>query len=172
MTPPRSPRSRRHWQWALFVTTLLLTLLDYSLLRSIDAVMTTTVPGYISNKSLALPAVIFFFIAYFLNYRGIVHGLKRIVPYVVYGTSIFFPLIFVTSIIHFFLGMDPDLEQFYRLDYCPDKTAETICGAALAHMVFCSVMRTLPLLIVIPAAFYGLLKINFLGVATPHGSAE
>lgn len=155
------------WYIALLITTFLLTLLDYFLLRVIDTIMVQSVPGYKSNNSFLAPAVIFFFVAYFLNYRGIMYGWLRIIPYAIYGTSVFIPLIFILSICRFFIFLPEDLAYFYQHEYCSVSTT-FYCGQALAHMVFCSAMRTLPLLIIIPASFFVLLKINFLGIAKPH----
>ena len=163
-----------YWRWhmALLVTTVLLTLLDYILLRTINAVMVRTIPGYMLDNVLVAPMVLTFLCIYFLNYRGIIYGWQRIAPYVIYGTAIFFPLIFITSLLRFLPGLPADLALFYRREYCPETATASLCGPALAHMVFCWVMRTLPLLIILPVTFYGLLKINFLGVATPYGSTD
>jgi len=156
------------WRWhgALLATTLVLTALDALLLLLIDRLMDNSVPGYKSNPSLLAPVTIFFFIVYVSNYRGLRFGWHRVLPYVVIGTAVFFPLIFITSLSRFWLGLPADMEFFYRNEYCPPTVGGELCGQALAHMVFCMTMRTLPLLVIIPAAFYGLLKINFLGVTS------
>jgi hypothetical protein len=165
------PKLALRWHIALLITTLFLTLLVYFLLRVIDTVMVESIPGYKSDKAFLMSAIIFFFVAYFLNYRGIMYGWLRIIPYTIYGTSIFIPLIFIHSICRFFVFLPEDVAHFYQQVYCPTTTT-FYCGQALAHMVFCSAMRTLPLLIIIPASFFVLLKINFLGVATPHEYIE
>lgn len=149
---------------ALLVTCLMLTVLDYMILALIDNLLLKYVPGYSSTDSLITAVVIFFFAVYGLCYQGLMYGWQKIVPYVIYGTAVFFPLIFVTSLVRFFVGLPENLDHFYRFSYCADNV---LCGPALAHMVFCSSIRTLPLLLIIPAAFYGLLKINFLGLANP-----
>jgi hypothetical protein len=162
-----TPKIALRWHIALLITTFLLSLLDYFLLHVIDTVMQQSVPGYKSNNSFLVPAIICFIAGYFFNYRGIMYGWLRIFPYAIYGTSVFLPLILFFSICRFYVFLPEDLAHFYQQEYCPTTTT-FYCGQALAHMVFCSAMRTLPLLIIIPVSFFVLLKINFLGVATPH----
>ena len=159
------------WHCALLATTAVLSLLDYCLLLNIDTFMVRFIPGYKSNESLVTPVVMFFFIAYFINYRGIIYGWQRIAPYVIYGTAIFFPLITVTTACRFFWALPAELELYYREEMCGLPSPSALCGPALAHMVFCAMIRTVPILLIVPLAFFSLLKINFLGVAKPYGTS-
>jgi hypothetical protein len=170
-TTDSTPKVRLRWYIALLINMLILGILFYSLLRIVDSVMVQTMPGYRSNHSFAAPSAIFFSVVLYINYHSILYGWQRVLSYVLSGISMFFPLIFLLCISRFYLGLPEELALFYQQEYCPIST-DVYCGQALAHMVFCSTIRTLPLLVIMPTTFYGLLKINFFGVAKPYGMVQ
>ena len=124
------------------------------------------VNGYRPSSPELIPEIIFFIAAYLVNYYGFKYGWKRMLPYQICAIAVFFPLIFFTSVIRFFTDIPMELYEFYTAEMCDSKVALTSCGHALAHMTFCNTMRALPLLFIIPAAFYFLLKINFINIKT------
>ncbi|AEG01754.1 hypothetical protein [Methylomonas methanica] len=131
-----------------------------------DHILAKYIDGYKPSSPQLTPEIIFFMAAYTVNYYGFKYGWKRMLPYHICAIAVFFPLIFLSSVIRFFTEIPAELYQFYTMEMCDAKIALTACGRALAHMTFCNTMRALPLLFIIPAAFYILLKINFINIKT------
>lgn len=152
----------------LLALVLLLAIIDYLSLEMIENLLSEYIRGYQRSESNVGPALIFIPVAYAVNFLGYRYGWKTMLPYHLCAISVFFPLIFLTVIIHFYTGLPTDAHAFYENDLCPAPSEELLCGQALAHNIFCMTMRALPLLIIIPAAFYGLLQLNFLNLRADY----
>lgn len=152
----------------LFLLVLLLAIIDYLSLNLIEDTLENHVRGYQRSESNIIPAIIFIPVAYAVNYFGYRYGWKTMLPYHLCAIGVFFPLIFITVIANFYAGLPLQIHIFYAEEICTQNASRLLCGQAFAHSVFCMTMRALPLLIIIPAAFYGLLKINFLNLRTAY----
>ena len=155
-------------QLKLITLVLLLAVIDYLSLEMIENLLSEYIRGYQRSESNIAPALIFIPVAYAVNYLGYRYGWKTMLPYHLCAISVFFPLIFLTVIVSFYIGLPAATHTFYTTEMCPSYAGGLLCGQALAHNVFCMTMRALPLLIIIPAVFYGLLQLNFLNLRADY----
>jgi len=153
---------QRHTKFLVLVTVL--SIFNHNSLKLSDYLLATYMDGYESSNAYLIPAIVFFIAAYAVTYFGFKYGWKRMLPYQLCATAIFFPLIFLTSVARFFTGFLPETYEFYAMEVCGIEVGPLLCGQALAHMIFCDTVRALPLMLIIPAVFYCLLKINFLNL--------
>lgn len=149
-------------QVKLIIIVIILGVINYITLISVDGLLSVYVRGYQSSGSIMLPMAIFFPVAYAVIYLGYKYGWKSMLPYHFCAISVFFPLIFITAVVEMSIGLSRFDYLFYNLELCQNHLSGLLCGQALAHRVFCMTVRALPLMVIIPAAFSFLLKHNFL----------
>lgn len=148
----------------LVVVVVILSVFNHISLRATNYVLTNYIQGYISAPRYLFPGIIFFFASYIAVNFGVKRGWKRLLPYHLYAISVFFPLIFFNAVGRFISGVPLEIQEFYALELCGGNAGEMLCGQALAHMVFGMAMQALPLLLIIPAVFCVLLRVNFLNL--------
>lgn len=150
------------YHFRLFILVVILTVLDYFILVTIDSMMSVYIVGYKVRASYVAPLIIFFIIVYISSNFGIKYGWVRILPHIYIGVAVFFPLIYFTSYWEITRNLPVEIKQQYLSVYCHSSVdVEKVCGKALAHMVFSRAISTVPLLLFIPALFYGLMQIGF-----------
>ena len=147
----------------LFIS-VFLTTLTIVLLASIDFLFVTIIEGYQTTGAFFLPFLIVLMSIYSLLWCGQRFGWPTLLPYMMYGTGVFFPHIILTALASFYFGMPSHLEEFYLQNYCVEETVRPMCGQALAHLVFCGVIRALPLLFVVPSVFFSFYRYNIFHV--------
>ena len=159
--------SARHLR--LFLLVVILTVLDYFILVTIDSMMSVYITGYKIRTSYVAPVIIFFVIVYISINFGIKYGWVRILPHIYIGVAVFFPLIYFTSYWEITHSLPAEIKQEYLSIYCRSSAdVENVCGKALAHLVFSRAISAVPLLLFIPALFYGLMQISFFKQLTSH----
>lgn len=158
-------------QVKLVTIVLVLGVIVYISLVSIDTLLSATLVGYRLSNSLFMPMAIFFPVAYTVTYFGYKYGWLSMLPYHICAIAVFFPLIFLTAVVDINTGLPREDYLFYTFELCKNHLPGLLCGQALAHRVFCMTVRALPLMIIIPAAFSLMLKHNFLQLKTSYESS-
>jgi hypothetical protein len=144
----------KHWQ--IFTAILAMSVLSiyvYILLRLTDKVLFHVIVGYQSTSSYGFGVGIFFMASSLYLYLIRKQSWNRTFPFFSTAIALFFPLVVFSSMLRINIGLPEAVNHFYANNLCIRATTESLCGQALAHIVFCMTVRALPLVLTVPLLY-------------------
>ncbi len=156
---PESNRSKHRQLYAAILATAVQSIYVYITLIVTDKILLHVITGYHSPGSYEFGVAIFFVASSLYLYVVRNQSWSRISPFLMTAIALFFPLVVFSSILRIKAGLPEDLHNFYASNFCPPETGETLCGQALAHVVFCMTVRALPLVVTVPLLYRVIFKL-------------
>lgn len=126
----------------------------YFVLKGADIILGRAMVEYAPSGSYALGVGIFFAATLSLSailQRARINGLRT---YALLPLGLFFPLVFLSSLITTISGLPNSQRGFYIHAFCAAERPERMCGAAFAQMVFAMSLRALPAVLTAPLLYW------------------
>lgn len=138
----------------------------YYLLKLTDILLSRFIFAYQATESYLLSAAVFFFVSLAFFYFSIKYNWNRLFPYFAMALAVYFPLVTLSSYLRIYNGLPEEVTAIYFDNFCSDSNSITLCGEALAHMVFSLSIRALPTVLSVPYLYW--LAIQYLKLDSPR----
>lgn len=137
----------------LFCLIILLSGYVFLALAATDLLLARIMPAYLQAGPNPFGMLLFFISSSIFMLIARRMSLARIRTYLITGIALFFPLVFLSSVIVLLTAEPGARPLVYKTVHCAGPDRDTICGAGFSLMVFSMAARALPAVLTAPLIY-------------------